>query len=64
MLSWKNGLPASEAEIEMIERARERKKKENELPTSGDRAHFAKRLKMLEEIELEEWMYREKQMKT
>ena len=50
-------------EIEMIERARERKRKEAALPPVHDRAGFDKRLKMLEEMELEEWVYREKQMK-
>lgn len=47
----------------MIQRVRERKRKEAALPPVHDRAGFEKRLRMLEEIELDEWMYREKQMK-
>lgn len=58
-LSHGVGLPAGLAEIEMIERAREKREFENQLPAITDEASFELRRKMMEEQELREWAQRE-----
>jgi hypothetical protein len=62
-LSYGQGLPAGMAEIEMIERARAKKLWEQNLPEASDKESFEKRLKMMEEMELKEWAYREAEIK-
>lgn len=62
-LSFGSGLPAGMAELEMIERARIKRAWEQTLPKVTDTASFEKRLKMMEEMELQEWKEREDEIK-
>ncbi|KAI9219705.1 solute carrier, TRAMD3 or PAT1-domain-containing protein [Blastocladiella britannica] len=61
-LTHRAGLPAGVAEIEMIERARAKREWERSLPPVTDDASFAKRLEMMEAMELAEWEEREKEI--
>lgn len=58
-LTFGNGLPASMAEMELIEQAREKKLFEQMLPASTDEACFMLRRKLMEEQEFKEWNKRE-----
>jgi len=58
-LSYGKGLPAGLAEVEMIERARQKRDFEAALPPITDEASFELRKKMMEEQELKEWAHRE-----
>ena len=58
-LTYGAGLPAGMAELEMIERARIKRAWEQSLPSVDDEGSFAKRLAMMEEMELREWAERE-----
>ncbi|KAH0628682.1 hypothetical protein JD844_010104 [Phrynosoma platyrhinos] len=58
-LTWGRGLPATQAEVEVIERAREKRAWEATLPPLNDAAHIAKRRRMMEEMERKEWAFRE-----
>mmetsp|Transcript_32152 Transcript_32152/g.55526 ORF Transcript_32152/g.55526 Transcript_32152/m.55526 type:complete len:621 (-) Transcript_32152:18-1880(-) len=58
-LTYGNGLPASMAEMELIEQAREKKLFEQMLPASTDEACFLLRRKLMEEQEFKEWNKRE-----
>ncbi|TYZ67704.1 hypothetical protein PybrP1_005818 [[Pythium] brassicae (nom. inval.)] len=53
------GLPAGQAEVELIERARKKKAFEASLPPMTDEASFLLRKAMLEAQETREWAYRE-----
>uniref|UniRef100_G1NSE5 Cilia- and flagella-associated protein 91 n=1 Tax=Myotis lucifugus TaxID=59463 RepID=G1NSE5_MYOLU len=61
-LTWGRGLPAGQAEVEMIERAREKRAWEATLPPLTDTAHFEKRRKMMNEMERKEWAFREQEI--
>ena len=61
-LQYGAGLPAGQAEVEMIERARQKKEFESRLPPTTDQAGFELRSKMMEEQELREWQAREKEI--
>ncbi|XP_026580661.1 cilia- and flagella-associated protein 91-like, partial [Pseudonaja textilis] len=61
-LTWGHGLPATQAEVEVIERAREKRAWEATLPPLNDAAHIAKRRKMMEEMERKEWAFREEEI--
>ncbi|ETE67009.1 AMY-1-associating protein expressed in testis 1, partial [Ophiophagus hannah] len=61
-LTWGHGLPATQAEVEVIERAREKRAWEATLPPLNDAAHIAKRRKMMEEMERKEWVFREEEI--
>lgn len=58
-LSYGKGLPAGLAEVEMIERARQKRDFEAALPPITDEASFEMRKKMMEDQELKEWAHRE-----
>ncbi|XP_036366868.1 cilia- and flagella-associated protein 91-like isoform X2 [Octopus sinensis] len=59
-LCWDQGLPAGLAEVEMIERARAKREWEKNLPSLNDPTQIEKRRKMMEAMELKEWLIREK----
>ncbi|KAM6223960.1 cilia- and flagella-associated protein 91 [Rhynchocyon petersi] len=61
-LTWGRGLPAGQAEVEMIERAREKRIWEATLPTLHDTTQFEKRRKMMNEMEMKEWAFREQEI--
>jgi hypothetical protein len=58
-LVYGSGLPVGMAELEMIERARQKREWEKSLPEVTDQESFEKRLRMMEEMELKEWKERE-----
>ncbi|XP_012585256.1 PREDICTED: protein MAATS1 [Condylura cristata] len=61
-LTWGRGLPAGQAEIEMIERAREKRAWEATLPPLTDTSQFEKRRKMMDAMERKEWAFREQEI--
>lgn len=61
-LTYARGLPAGLAEVEMIERMRQKRAFEESLPPITDEASFELRRKMMEEQELLEWAEREKEI--
>ena len=63
MFTYGNGLPASMAEMELIEQARKKRLFEAMLPSSTDEACFARRQKLMEEQEFKEWNKREQDIK-
>ncbi|XP_056649479.1 cilia- and flagella-associated protein 91 isoform X2 [Monodelphis domestica] len=58
-LTWGRGLPAGLAEVEMIERAREKRAWEATLPPLSNDLLFNKRRKMMNDMERKEWAFRE-----
>ena len=56
------GLPAGQAEVEMIERAREKRAWEDTLPSLSDTSQFAKRRRMMNAMERKEWAFREQEI--
>lgn len=56
------GLPAGLAEVEMIARARAKRVWEASLPPLDDLKQLDKRRRMMEEMEAEEWAFREGQI--
>jgi len=58
-LSYKRGLPAGLAEVEMIERARAKREWEKTLPASNDMEQLKKRKRMMDNMETKEWAFRE-----
>ncbi|XP_046515075.1 cilia- and flagella-associated protein 91 isoform X4 [Equus quagga] len=61
-LTWGRGLPAGQAEVEMIERAREKRAWEATLPPLSDTAQFEKRRRMMNVMERKEWAFREQEI--
>ncbi|XP_053299580.1 cilia- and flagella-associated protein 91 [Pleuronectes platessa] len=61
-LTWGRGLPAGLAEVEMIERARAKRVWEASLPPLDDLGQLDRRRRMMEEMEAEEWAFREKEI--
>ncbi|KAM6162144.1 cilia- and flagella-associated protein 91 [Erethizon dorsatum] len=61
-LTWGRGLPAGLAEVEMIERAREKRAWEATLPPLSDTSQFEKRRKMMNAMEWKEWAFREQEI--
>ncbi|XP_010628323.1 cilia- and flagella-associated protein 91 isoform X2 [Fukomys damarensis] len=61
-LTWGRGLPAGLAEVEMIERAREKRAWEATLPPLSDGSQFEKRRKMMDAMERKEWAFREQEI--
>ncbi|XP_068127073.1 cilia- and flagella-associated protein 91 isoform X1 [Hyperolius riggenbachi] len=61
-LTWGHGLPAGLAEVEMIERAREKRAWEATLPPLSDASQLEKRRKMMDEQERKEWAFREQEI--
>nr|DBA34622.1 TPA: hypothetical protein GDO54_002168 [Pyxicephalus adspersus] len=61
-LTWGPGLPAGLAEVEMIERAREKRAWEATLPPLNDSTQLEKRRKMMDEQERKEWAFREQEI--
>ncbi|XP_018430553.1 PREDICTED: protein MAATS1-like, partial [Nanorana parkeri] len=61
-LTWGHGLPAGLAEVEMIERAREKRAWEATLPPLSDESQLEKRRKMMDEQERKEWAFREQEI--
>ncbi|KAG9471167.1 hypothetical protein GDO78_015569 [Eleutherodactylus coqui] len=61
-LTWGRGLPAGLAEVEMIERAREKRVWEATLPPLSDPSQLEKRRKMMDEQERKEWAFREQEI--
>lgn len=61
-LTWGRGLPAGLAEVEMIERAREKRAWEATLPAMDSPSNIAKRRKMMDEMERKEWAFREQEI--
>ena len=57
-----HGLPAGLAEVEMIERAREKRSWEATLPPLSDPTQSERRRKMMEEQERKEWAFREQEI--
>ncbi|XP_058712025.1 cilia- and flagella-associated protein 91 [Poecile atricapillus] len=62
ILTWGRGLPAGQAEMEIIDRIREKRAWEAALPPMDSPANVAKRLKMMEAMERKEWAYREEEI--
>ncbi|TDH06784.1 hypothetical protein EPR50_G00117100 [Perca flavescens] len=58
-LTWGRGLPAGLAEVEMIERARAKRAWEATLPPLNDLSQLDKRRRIMEEMEVKEWAFRE-----
>ncbi|XP_031725295.1 cilia- and flagella-associated protein 91 [Anarrhichthys ocellatus] len=58
-LTWGRGLPAGLAEVEMIERARAKRAWATTLPPLDDLSQLEKRRRMMEEMEVKEWAFRE-----
>ncbi|KAM9697036.1 cilia- and flagella-associated protein 91 isoform 2-T2 [Dama dama] len=56
------GLPAGQAEVEMIERAREKRAWEDTLPPLSDTSQFEKRWRMMNAMERKEWAFREQEI--
>ncbi|XP_029434762.1 cilia- and flagella-associated protein 91 isoform X2 [Rhinatrema bivittatum] len=63
-LTWGRGLPAGLAEVEMIERAREKRVWEASLPSFRDQAQRGKRKKMMDDQERKEWAFREHEIEN
>ncbi|KAM8977766.1 cilia- and flagella-associated protein 91 [Pelodytes ibericus] len=61
-LTWGRGLPAGLAEVQMIERAREKRVWEASLPPLSDLSQLEKRRKMMDEQERKEWAFRESEI--
>ncbi|CAK6441685.1 unnamed protein product [Pipistrellus nathusii] len=61
-LTWGRGLPAGQAEVEMIERAREKRAWEATLPSLTDTAQYEKRRRMMNAMERKEWAFREQEI--
>ncbi|XP_065700010.2 cilia- and flagella-associated protein 91 [Patagioenas fasciata] len=61
-LTWGRGLPAGLAEVEMIERAREKRAWEATLPPMVNALQIAKRRKMMDAMERKEWAFREQEI--
>ncbi|KAM9299894.1 LOW QUALITY PROTEIN: cilia- and flagella-associated protein 91 [Morus bassanus] len=61
-LTWGRGLPAGLAEVEMIERAREKRIWEATLPAMDSASQIAKRRKMMDDMERKEWAFREQEI--
>ncbi|KAM5281118.1 cilia- and flagella-associated protein 91 [Ctenodactylus gundi] len=61
-LTWGRGLPAGQAEVEMIERAREKRAWEDTLPPPSDTSQFEKRRRMMDAMEREEWAFRDQEI--
>ena len=62
-LTYGRGLPASMAEMELIEQMREKRAFDNALPPTSDEACFILRRKLMEEQEFREWNKREEDIK-
>lgn len=62
-LFYGKGLPASMAEMELIEQMREKRAFENALPPTSDEACFTLRRKLMEDQEVREWTRREDDIK-
>ncbi|KAI5106848.1 cilia- and flagella-associated protein 91 isoform X1, partial [Silurus meridionalis] len=60
--SWGRGLPAGLDEVEMIERARNKRAWEAMLPPLNDLSQLDKRKRMMDEMEREEWAFREREI--
>ncbi|XP_054242872.1 cilia- and flagella-associated protein 91 [Indicator indicator] len=61
-LAWGRGLPAGLAEVEMIERAREKRAWEANLPAMDSASNITKRRKMMDHMERKEWAFREQEI--
>ena len=61
-LKWGHGLPAALPEVIMIERMREKRAFEASMPPLNDVSQREKRRKMMDELELREWSYREEEI--
>ncbi|CAM9681629.1 unnamed protein product [Bubo scandiacus] len=61
-LTWGRGLPAGLVEVEMIERAREKRAWEATLPAMDNASQITKRRKMMEDMERKEWAFREQEI--
>lgn len=62
-LQYGRGLPASMAEMELIEQMREKRSFDNALPPTSDEGCFLLRRKLMEEQEHREWNKREEDIK-
>nr|XP_036868925.1 cilia- and flagella-associated protein 91 [Manis javanica] len=61
-LTWGRGLPAGQVEVEMIERAREKRAWEATLPSPRDTSQLEKRRRMMNAMERKEWAFREQEI--
>ncbi|XP_064185746.1 cilia- and flagella-associated protein 91-like isoform X2 [Anguilla rostrata] len=61
-LTWNRGLPAGLAEVQMIERMRQKRAWEASLPPLSDLAQLHKRKRMMEAMERKEWAFRESEI--
>lgn len=62
-LFYGKGLPASMAEMELIEQMREKRAFDNALPPTSDEACFIMRRRLMEDQEVREWNKREDDIK-
>ncbi|XP_062862513.1 cilia- and flagella-associated protein 91 isoform X2 [Trichomycterus rosablanca] len=60
--TWGRGLPAGLEEVEMIERARKKRAWEATLPPPNDLAQLDRRRRMMDEMERNEWAFREQEI--
>ncbi|XP_029795250.1 cilia- and flagella-associated protein 91 isoform X2 [Suricata suricatta] len=63
-LTWGRGLPAGQAEVAMIERAREKRAWEATLPCLSDTSQSEKRRRMMNAMERKEWAFREQEIEN
>jgi hypothetical protein len=61
-LRFGQGLPVGQAELDMIVRAREKRKWIENLPAGTDEKMWEKRLLLMEQFEMNEWEYRENEL--
>ncbi|KAI1242241.1 hypothetical protein IHE44_0005758 [Lamprotornis superbus] len=61
-LTWGRGLPAGQAQMEIIDRIWEKHTWEAALPPMDSPSNVTKRLKMMEAMERKEWAYREEEI--
>ncbi|KFG46648.1 c3orf15 protein [Toxoplasma gondii p89] len=62
-LCWEKGLPATQLEISIVQRMRQKRKIEKLLPPSTDEYSFQARASLMKEQEFREWADRERRIK-
>ncbi|GFG32380.1 hypothetical protein Cfor_04360 [Coptotermes formosanus] len=63
-LSWGHGLPAGMQEVEIIERARIKRAWESAVPGSGNPKSIERMRNIIDTLERDEWLFREKEIQT
>ncbi|XP_021931514.1 cilia- and flagella-associated protein 91-like isoform X2 [Zootermopsis nevadensis] len=63
-LSWDHGLPAGMHEVETIEHTRIKRAWENAMPASWDPKYIKKMINIIDAMDRDEWLFREKEIQT